>query len=100
MSSSFEDSCSVALFGLGGVCESPCPSRAVSGKREISSPDGKTTLGCAGGRRLLTRGMSASAIRNKVKLRMSRVAITNLGQPRLGGQQSFSTTQLSLKIYD
>src|SRR5580692_11275883 len=81
MSSSFEASCNVALFGLADVCESPCPSSAVSGKREISSPEGKTTLGCAGGRRLLTRGISASAIKKRVNVRKSRVTMTYLGQP-------------------
>src|SRR5580704_12425048 len=84
MSSSFEASCNVPLFALGGACVSPWPSRApetVSGKSEISSPVGKATLGCAGGRRLLMRGTSASAIRNRVKLRMSLVAIANFGQP-------------------
>ena len=85
---SFEFSWSVALgFFAGGAafdCDwlwgcVPSDDAPAFGKRGISSSAGKLGEEFAGGRRLLTRGTSASAKRKSVSDKASQIIVTHSG---------------------
>ncbi len=82
MRASFESSWSVAFFAEGVAFDwgwlwdwAPSEDEPASGKRGISSSEGKLGGGFAGGRRLLMRGTSASARSKSVSDKASQFGI-------------------------